>query len=171
VAKTTGGATAVAVDPTNRLLYVGETVAVTGTQTGGLRVFNIGSTKLTEVSGSPYPTAGTGPSAIVPLTNYVYVANKAVSGSGNGNITGYPLVSTAGVYTLGAIINTIAAGPGTVGLAEENTGTYLLAVNSGGSPDLSTYTFDSTTPGKLVAGTTLATGTDPTRAIAIAALP
>jgi 6-phosphogluconolactonase (cycloisomerase 2 family) len=171
VLKTNGGATAIAVDPTNRLLYVGETVAVTGTQTGGLRVFTIGSTNLTEISGSPYATAGTGPSAILPLANYVYVANKAVSGATTGNISGFPIVNTAGVYSLGAIINTIAAGTSTVGLAEENTGTYLLAVNSGGSPDLSVFTFDSTTPGKLVAGATVATGTDPVRATAILALP
>jgi hypothetical protein len=144
---------------------------VTGTQTGGLRVFTISSTKLTEFSGSPYATAGTGPSAILPLTNYVYVANKAVSGSTTGNITGYPLVSTAGVYSLGSIINTMAAGSNTLGLAEDNTGTYLLAVNSGGGPDLNSYTFDSTTPGKLVAGATTTTGTDPVRAIAIAAVP
>jgi hypothetical protein len=167
-----GGATAVAVDPTNRLLYVGESVAFTsGTQTGGVRVFTIGSTSMSEISGSPYATAGTGPSAILPLTNYVYVANKAVSGSTTGNITGYPLVSTGGVYSLGSIINTIAAGSSTVGLAEESTGTYLLAVNSGGSPDLNAYTFDSATPGKLVAGATVATGTDPVRAVAIAAVP
>lgn len=171
VLKTNGGATAVSVDPSNRLLYVGETVAVTGTQTGGLRVFTIAATQINEVTGSPYATAGTGPSAILPLANYVYVANKAVSGSTTGNISGFPIVSDAGVYSLGSIINTIAAGINTSGLAEDSTGTYVLAVNAGGGPDLTTYTFDATTPGKLVAGATGSTGTDPTRAIAIAALP
>ncbi|UWZ86720.1 lactonase family protein [Occallatibacter riparius] len=172
VLKSGGGATAIAVDPTNRLLYVGETVAVSGTQTGGLRVFTISSTHIAEVSGSPYATAGAGPSAIVPLTNYVYVANKTVTGAGTtSNITGFPIVSTGGVYSLGAVINTINAGTNTVGLAQENTGTYLLAVNAGGSPDLSTYTYDTTTPGKLVAGATASTGTDPTRPNAIVAVP
>jgi 6-phosphogluconolactonase (cycloisomerase 2 family) len=171
VAKPTGGATAIAVDPSDRLLYVGETVAVSGTQTGGLRVFNISSTHIAEVSGSPYATAGTGPSAIVPLTNYVYVANRTVSGSTNGNITGFPIVSTAGVYSLGAIINTLPSGINTVGLAQESTGTYLLAVNAGGTPDLNAYTYDTTTPGKLIAGATVSAGTDPTRTSAIAAVP
>jgi len=172
-----GGATSVAVDPSNRLLYVAETVAVSGTQTGGLRVFNIGSNStIKEISGSPYPTGGTGPSAILPTPdgNFVYVANKAVGGSSNGNISGYPIVSSGGVYSLGALINTIAAGVSTVGLAEDNTKTYVLAVNSSNSnssPDLNTYTFDTTTNGKLVAGATAATGTDPVQATAIVAVP
>jgi 6-phosphogluconolactonase (cycloisomerase 2 family) len=172
-----GGATAVAVDPTNRLLYVAETVALTGTQTGGLRVFTIGSnSSMTEVSGSPYATGGTGPSAILPTPdgNFVYVANKAVSGSGNGNISGYPIVSSGGALSLGTLINTIAAGVSTVGLAEDNTKTYVLAVNSSNSnssPDLNTYTFDATTSGKLNAGATAATGTDPVQATAIVAVP
>lgn len=168
---TKGGATTVAVDPSNRLLYVGETAAFTsGTQTGGLRVFTIGATKITEVTGSPYQTAGTGPSAILPLANFVYVANKSVGGSTTGNITGYPINSSGGAYSLGTLINTIAAGTSPVGLTEDNTGTYVLAVNSGG-PDLSVYTFDTTTTGKLDAGTTVATGTDPAVASAIVAVP
>jgi hypothetical protein len=171
VLKTNGGATAIAVDPANILLYVGETVAVSGAQTGGLRVFTISATHIAEVKGSPYATAGTGPSAIVALASYVYVANKTVSGSTTGNITGFPIVNTGGVYSLGAIINTIASGTNTIGLAAENTGSYLLAVNAGGTPDLNTYTFDTTTPGKLVVGATASTGSDPTRPAAIVAVP
>jgi len=167
-----GADIAVAVDPANLLLYVGESVAVSGTQTGGLRVFTIGSNTMTEVSGSPYPSGGTGPSSILATANFVYVANKAVSGNGTvGNISGYPIVSTAGVYSLGTLINTINAGNGTVGLAEDSTGKYVLAVNGGGSPDLSTFTFDTTTQGKLVAGATIATGTDPVVATEIVAVP
>jgi hypothetical protein len=169
---TTGGATAVAVDPSNRLLYIGETAAfTTGTQTGGLRVFTITGSKVAEVAGSPYQTGGTGPSAILGTANFVYVANRAVSGSSTGNITGYPIASTGGVYSLGTLINTIAAGTNTVGLAEDSQGSYLLAVNLGGSPDLSAYTFDTTTSGKLDAGPTAATGTDPVQANAIVAVP
>lgn len=173
VKNSSGGATALAVDPTNRLLYVTETVAVSGTQTGGLRVFTIGASSLKEVSGSPYPTGGTGPSAIMPSLdgNFVYVANKAASGSTTGNITGYPIVSSGGVYSLGTLINTLSAGTGTMGLAEDSTGTYLLAINSAGNPDLNTYTFDTTTAGKLIAGATASTGTDPVQATAIVAVP
>lgn len=164
-----GGANTIGIDPTNRLLYVGETVAVTGTQTGGLRVFTVGTT-ITELTGSPYATGGTGPAAILPTADYVYVANKAVSGSTSGNITGFAITSTGSVFSLAAV-NTVTAGIGTIGLAEESTSTYLLAVNSGGTPDLNAFTFDTTTPGKLDASTTAATGSDPTQAVAIAAVP
>ena len=177
VKNSSGAANTVAVDTSGLLLYVGETAAITATQTqpqtGGLRVFNIGATGLSgEISGSPYQTGGTGPSAILPSANgyYVYVANKAVSGSSTGNITGFSITSTAGVYSLTSI-STIGAGLSTQGLAEESTGTYVLAVNAGGTPDLSTYTFDTTTAGKLDAGATSATGTDPVSAVAIAAVP
>ncbi len=169
VKNSAGGANTVGVDPTNRLLYVGETVAVSGTQTGGLRVFTIGDT-LAEVSGSPYATGGTGPSAILPTADYVYVANKSVSGTTTGNITGFAITATGAAYSLTAV-NTIASGISTVGLAEDSTSTYVLAVNAGGTPDLNAYTFDTTTAGKLDSSLTAATGTDPVQATAIAALP
>ena len=176
VTNSNGSANAVAVDPTNRLLYVGETAAVSATQsqpqTGGLRAFTIGATSLTEIAKTPYVSGGTGPAAILPTANgnYVYVANKAVSGSSTGNIAGFAITSTAGVYSLSSV-STVAAGLSTQGLAEESTGTYVLAVNAGGGPDLNTYTFDATTLGKLDAGNTTATGTDPVQAVAVAAVP
>jgi len=167
----TGGDTAIAVDLSRSLLYVGETVAVSGTQPGGLRVFTIGANStFTEISGSPYATGGVGPSAILPTTNYIYVANKAVTGSNSGNITGFAITLTGTVYSLTSI-STISAGPSTVGLAEDSTGTYILAVNSSGNPDLSAFTFDSTTAGKLDAYATASTGNDPVQAVAIAAVP
>ena len=164
-----GGDNAVAVAPDNSLLYIGETAALSGTQSGGLRVFTIGANSISEISGSPYSTGGTGPSSILPTTSYVYVANSAVSGSSKGNISGFSITaSTSGAYTLTAI-NTVSAGTQTESLAEDSTDAYLLAVNYGGSPDLSTFTFDSTTAGQLDAGPTAATGTDPVGAWAIAA--
>lgn len=168
-----GGDNAVAVAPDNSLLYVGETAAVSSTQSGGLRVFTIGSSGVTEISGSPYSTGGTGPSSILPTTSYVYVANSAVSGSKTGNISGFS-VTTSGTTTITyslTAINTVSAGTQTESLAEDSTDAYLLAVNYGGSPDLSTFTFDSTTAGQLDAGPTAATGTDPVGAWAIAAAP
>ena len=167
-----GGDNTVGVDPQNRLLYVGETVATTGTQSGGLRVFTIGNTSINEISGSPYSSGGTGPSAILATQSSVYIANSAVSGSSTGNISGFTIVtSTTGTtYSLTAI-NTVSAGSLTFSLAEDGTGAYLLAVNSGGSPDLSAFTFDATTAGQLDAGPTAPTGTDPTGAIAIVAVP
>ncbi len=166
-----GGDNAVAVDPDNRLLYVGETTAVSGTQSGGLRVFTIGSSGVTEISGSPYSTGGTGPSSILPTTSYVYVANSAVSGSSTGNISGFSITtSTSGAYSLTAI-NTVSTGIQTESLAEDSTDSYVLAVNYGGSPDLSTFTFDSTTAGQLDTGPTASTGTDPVGAWVVVAAP
>ena len=167
----TGGDTAVAVDVSRPLLYLGETVAVTGNNPGGLRVFNIGvSSSMTELTGSPYQSAGIGPSAILPTTNYVYVANKSVSGSNDGNIAGFAITTTGTVYSLTSVTTT-SAGISTAGLAEDSTGTYVLAVNASGSPDLNAFTFDSTTAGKLDSYATGSTGSDPVQASAIAAVP
>ena len=44
-----------------------------------------------------------------------------------------------------------------------------FAIANGGSPDLTMYSFDSTTSGKLDTAAAATTGTDPTGAIAIAA--
>jgi len=165
--RNSGGAdNAVAVDPGNLLLYVGETVSVSGSQTGGVRAFTIGSSAITEVSGSPYATGGTGPSAIVPTSDggYLYVANRAVAGSSTGNISSYSVTSTGLTF-----IATATAGPtGLLSLAEDSTGGYLLATDSAGNPDLEVYTMSS---GTLTSVLSVATGTDPVGAVAIAAAP
>jgi 6-phosphogluconolactonase (cycloisomerase 2 family) len=179
VKNTAGTDNTIAVDPQNRVLYVGETAAASGTQTGGLRVLTIGSSGVTEITTGttdaagkayPYTTGGTGPRSIVAANSYVYVANIAVSGSSNGNISGFSLNVSGSTYTLSAV-NTVTTGLLTYGLAEDSTGSYLLAVNYNGSPDLNTFTFDSTTTGQLDAGPTAATGTDPSGATAIVAAP
>lgn len=162
-----GGDNAVAVDPTNRFLYVGETDALPSqTQTAGLRVFSIAANGITEISGSPYPAGGTGPSAILPTAdgNYVFVANQSVSGSANGNIAGFSVSSTGPTP-----IGTTAAGPsGHLGLAEDSTSSFVLAVDVAGNPDLQAYTLSS---GTLDSTLTATTGNDPVGAIAIAAAP
>jgi 6-phosphogluconolactonase (cycloisomerase 2 family) len=164
-----GGDNAVAVDPTNRLLYVGEANALSATQSGGLRVFTIASGGLTELTsaGSPYAIQGTGPTAILPSADgsYVYVANQSVTNSSYGNIASFSVSSTA-LTSIGAAA---AAGPsGKLGLAEDSTGNYLLAVDFAGSPDLEAYTMSS---GTLTSVLSVATGTDPAGAVAIAAAP
>ena len=135
-------------------------------------MFSIGANStLTEVTGSPYASGGIGPSAILPTTNFIYVANKAVTGSTNGNITAFGISTTAGVATgLTAVTSgTISAGVSTLGLAEDSTGTYILAVNSSGSPDLNAFTIGTT--GALTSYATVSTGSDPVQAGAIAAIP
>ena len=176
-----GAANAVGVDPQNRLLYVGETAAATGSQSGGLRAFTIGSSSVTEITSGatditgtayPYSTGGTGPSSILPTSSAVYVSNSAVSGNSTGNITGFKILTSASGNTFSlASINTVTTGTQTTGLAIDSTSSYLLAVNFGGNPDLSTFTFDTTTAGQLDVGPTAATGADPAGAWAIAAAP
>jgi 6-phosphogluconolactonase (cycloisomerase 2 family) len=169
---TGGGATAVAVDLSSQVVYVGETVAVTSNtkNPGGVRMFTIGANAtLTEVSGSPYGTGGLGPSAILPTTHFIYAADKAVTGSNNGQITAFAINTSGGVATsLTAVTSgTISAGVSTVGLAEDSTGTYILAVNSSGTPDLNAYTIGTT--GALTSYATNSTGADPVQAVAIVA--
>jgi len=169
LANSAGGASAIAVDPSNRLLYVAETDArPSSTQTGGLRVFTIASSGVTELTGagSPYAIGGTGPSSILPSSdgNYVYVGNRSVSGSSNANITSFS-VSTTSLTSIG----TYTAGPtGQLGLAEDSESNFVLSVDFAGNPDLDAYTISS---GALTSALTSTTGTDPVGAIAVAALP
>ena len=168
VVNAAGAAVSVAVDPQNRLIYVGETAATSGTNSGGLRAFNYNT--LAEVTGSPYATAGLAPYAILPEAkgNYVYVANRTVSGSSSGNIAGFSFTSTGTVYSLTALANPVATGVTPVSLAEDSLDTFLLVVDSGGDPDLEVYTMSS---GALTSAITSATGTDPVQAGAIAGAP
>jgi 6-phosphogluconolactonase (cycloisomerase 2 family) len=172
VVNSAGAAVSVAVDPSSRLLYVGETAATSGSNSGGLRVINYST--LTEVSGSPFATGGLAPYAIAPTRyganagNYVYVANRTVSGSSNGNIAAFAVTTTGTTSTLTALGSTVAAGITPLGITQDKTGNYLLVVNSGGGPDLGAYTMSS---GALTSALTSATGTDPVQASAIAAAP
>lgn len=167
-----GGDTAVAVDRTSPILYVGETLAVTSTSnnTGGLRMLTIGAnSSFTEVTGSPFATGGLGPYSILPTTSYIYAANKAVSGSNDGNITAFAINTSGGAATgLTAVTSgTISAGISTIGLAEDSTGTYILAVNNSGSPDLNAYTIGTT--GALTSYATASYSNDPVQTVAIVA--
>jgi 6-phosphogluconolactonase (cycloisomerase 2 family) len=180
---TGGAAVSVAIDPTStpRLFYIGEVAVTAGSSnTGGVRAFSYSSLSSgtpTEVSGSPYSSGGLAPNSILPTPYsttpgaYIYVANRTVTGSTAGNICGFALTSTGTTYTLTALTTTASTGIYPVSLAQDATGNYLLAVDSGGSPDLEAYTFDSTTAGKLDSAFTSTTGTDPVGAIAIAAAP
>jgi DNA-binding beta-propeller fold protein YncE len=172
-----GAAISVAVDPLQsgqtapRLFYIGETAATTGSNTGGLRAFNFGT--LQEISGSPFSTQGLAPYSILPIStgNYVYVVNRQVSGSSTGVIAGFSISSSSGTYSLTPLGSNFAVGTNPVAMAEDSTGTYVFAVDYGGSPDLKGYTFDSTNAGYLDAAVSGATGTDPVQASAIAAAP
>jgi hypothetical protein len=157
VLHTNGTALSVAVDPepSPRLFYIGETLGNSASNSGGLRVFNYGSlgaNTLTQVANSPFASGGLAPSSILPLASadYVYIANG--QGTSSGNIAEFAITSTgsssAPAYTVTAG-STAAAGTLPNDLAEDNTGTFLLGINSSGSPYFDSYTFDSTTVGLL----------------------
>lgn len=170
-----GAALSVAVDPTNRLLYVGETAALPSGNTGGIRVFDYNS--LVEISGSPFGSGGLSPIDILPLPygtnkgNYVYVANRNVSGSTVGSIQGFTVSVSGTSPSFTAMSGSVAGGTNPVGMVQESQANYLLLVNSGGNPDLQAFAFDSSTPGKLNLAFSSATGTDPVVVSAIAAAP
>ena len=164
-----GSALSVAVDPTTRFFYIGETLANSSANRGRparlqLQLFEliIGHThtdfRLSDRQRRPFAechlAAGSG--------EYVYVAN----GQGNtaaGNIAWLPLTASGTTYT-------IAAGK-TIWLPEFSRWawrkttriSFVLAVSDGGSttsgnPDLDAYTISS---GALTAAMTSVTGTDP----------
>lgn len=166
---TGGSALSVAVDPSNRLLYIGETVANSGSNSGGLRVFTLSN--LTEITGSPFASKGLAPYDILPdaTGTYVYVANRQISGSTAGLIAGYTIASSSGTYSLTALGSTFSAGTHTVALTEDSTKQFVFAVNFDGSPDLNGYVFDTTTAGNLKKVIASTTGTDPVQTSAIAA--
>jgi hypothetical protein len=172
-----GSDLSVAVDPSNRLFYVGEVLGNSAGTAGGLRFFDYSSLTEETASGSPLasgPAGSTAPNAILPLANYVYVANGE-GASSFGNIAWFP-VSTSGttvsLSTGSSITSDVGIQP--MGLAEDSTGTYILAVSagdggsSGGDPDLGSFTMSSGTLTFFKSGNT---GTDPVGAVAVAALP
>lgn len=171
-----GVALSVAVDPANRLLFIGETAGTSGTAaTGILRAFiysSIGGTPV-EAAGSPYASGGPAPVSILPIASgaNVYVANSTGSNSTTGNLAAFAVTVAGSAYSLTALTGQVATGISPSGLAQDSTGSVVLLVNSAGSPDLDVYTFDTTTPGMLDPAFSLATGTDPVGALAIAAAP
>jgi 6-phosphogluconolactonase (cycloisomerase 2 family) len=150
---TLGAAHSAAVDPTSRLLYVGESVATSSG--GGLRAFtfaydSVKGFTLTEISGSPYPSGSSGPYAILPKAtgDFVYVANW--NGTSAGNIATFSISDTSkGVYSLTALSTSATTGIKPVALAEDSNAEFVLAECGGGSPYLDIYFFDSTTPSTL----------------------
>lgn len=178
LANSDGAALSVAVDPTNRLFYIGETQAVSAS--GGLRVFNYsslgtGTTRAnpTQITGSPIASGGSAPNAILPIASggYVYVANGQ-GNTGSGNVTWFPISVSGSTYTIAAG-STISAGVVPKGLAEDSDKNFVLAISTGGStssgdPDLEAFSMSS---GALTSNIASKTGTDPVGAWAIAALP
>jgi hypothetical protein len=179
LANSDGQALSVAVDPTDRVFYIGETnVTSSG---GGLRAFNYSSlgsgtrrSLPTQITGSPISSGGLSPNAILPIASgdYVYVANGSQGTTAAGNVAWFPITASGTTYTI-ASGSSISSGIDPVGLAEDNQNNFVLVVSTGGTtssgdPDLEAYTMSS---GALTAAITSTTGTDPVGAKAIVALP
>jgi len=160
-------ALAVAIDPGDRLVYVTETAAVSGS--GGLRAFTFNNSTgaLSEISGSPLSSGGTGPYAILPKSteDYVYVANW--KGTSTGNITGFSVTATSSSYTLTKLSSSVSTGIRPMTLAEDSNKDFVLAASAGGSPYFDAYIFDTSTAGQLDTVITSSTYA----ASAVAALP
>jgi 6-phosphogluconolactonase len=155
---TTTSDNSLAVSPNGNYLYI----ARSGTD-GGLAAYAIGTNgALTPLTGSPF-AAGTQPFSVVvnAAGTDVYVANQLSS-----SISGYSVASNGTLTALSG--SPYTAGSSVDALAIDRTGDYLLATSRGGSPDLAMYSFDSAVAGKLDLSTTLATGTDPAGATAVA---
>jgi len=148
----------VAINSTTTALYI----ARSGTG-GGVAAFNIGAAgALTSVTGSPF-AAGTGTTDVVidSTGKYVYAANRT-----DGTISGFTIGTTGGLTGLTG--SPYGSGAQVISLGIDMSGKYLLAAAFGGSPDLSMYSFDAVTPGKLDLATSTATGTGTQGAIAVA---
>jgi len=147
-----------AINSTTTFVYI----ARSGTQ-GGLAVYSIGASgALASITGSPF-TAGNGPtSAVIDSTGkYVYVANST-----DGTISGYTIGTGSALTAITG--SPFASGKQVNSLGIDQSGKYLLAAALGSSPDLSMYSFDAVTAGKLNLATSTATGTGTTGAIAVA---
>ncbi|MGC1422717.1 MAG: beta-propeller fold lactonase family protein [Terracidiphilus sp.] len=176
VKNATGAALSVAFDPiptgstAPRLFYIGETVATSGSNTGGLRAFNYST--LQEISGSPYGIGGLAPYSILPFStgDFVYVVNRQTSSGSTGVIAGFSITSANSAFTLTALGSTFTTGINPQAIVEDNTHAFVFAVNFGSNPDLTGYTIDATKPGYLDQVIANATGTAPTQAGAMAAL-
>jgi hypothetical protein len=170
--KATGTAISVGFDPSTRFLYIGETgdYPSSTTDSGGLRLIPIASDVLgTEPAASstyPYPSGGTGPHAIQAASNgYVYVTNEV--GTGAGNVTAFLLNASTPSLTLQS--NPAATGDVPYGMAVDNTGDFVIVVNSQGSSPVDAYTFDTTTTGQLDPASL--TGSAVSNPVAIVAVP
>lgn len=155
---TISGDNGLAIDSNTARLYI----ARTGVG-AGVAVYTIGTGgQLTPVAGSPF-ASGTRTLSVVLSKDgaNVYAANL-----GDSTISGYAIGA-------GGALTPLAGSPYTSGqqvtaLGVDSSGKYLLAAANGGSPDLTMYGYDATTPGKLDSVTSASTDTAPANAVAVA---
>ena len=149
-----------AVDNATANLYI----ARSGTG-GGVRVFRIGTGgSLSEIARSPFASGGQAYAVVLDSTGkYAYAANRL-----NSTIYGYAVGTGGGLTALDG--SPYGSGTQVTSLDIDSTGKYLLAAASGGKPDLSMYSFDTTTPGMLIPAASVTMGTDPAGSMFVVAM-
>ena len=150
----------VAIDANSTYVYLAR--GGTNTGTSGVASFSVGGGgALTAVQ--TLETSGNTPfSVLLDSTGaYAYTANRS-----DGTVSGFA-VQTGTLTPLSG--SPYAAGTLATALARDNSGKYLIAASFGGSSDLTMYSFDTSTGGKLDKVATAASGTDPAGTIALAA--
>jgi 6-phosphogluconolactonase len=148
-----------AVSPNGGTVYI----ARSGTG-GGLAAYTVNSAGLLQlISGYPV-AAGSQPFSVAVNSGgtAVYVANQL-----DATISGFSIATNGAATAIAG--SPYANGSGPTMLTVDRTGKYLLVISRGGAPDLTQYSFDASTPGKLDPLASTSTGTDPTGPIGIAA--
>ncbi|SFS17417.1 6-phosphogluconolactonase, cycloisomerase 2 family [Granulicella pectinivorans] len=155
---TTSSDNALTVDSTSTHLYI----ARSGTG-AGVTAYTISSNgALNSVSGSPFAAGGGPYSVVIDATgDYLYAGNRT-----DGTISGYTIATSGALTPISG--SPFASGVNVNSLGRDSLGKYIVAASLGGSSDLTMYSFDATTAGKLNVASTATTGTDPTGAIAVA---
>jgi 6-phosphogluconolactonase len=138
-----------AVNSTSSALFVGETNV-------GVRVFTIGTSSFTEISGSPFAAGGQPRSITFDSTGgYLYVANTT-----DNSISGYSVLASGALTALsGSPFSSVGTQP--FALALDQSKKFLFAANLGGNPDVQLFSFDSTIAGKLDPGATATNAAQP----------
>jgi 6-phosphogluconolactonase len=138
-----------AVNSTSSALFVGETNV-------GVRVFTIGTSSFTEISGSPFAAGGQPRSLTIDGTGgYLYVANAT-----DNSISGYSVLASGALTPLsGSPFSSVGTQP--FALALDQSKKFLVAADLGGNPDVQLFSFDSTTAGKLDPGATATNAAQP----------
>ncbi len=137
-----------AVDPSSKFLFIGETNV-------GVRVATIAAnSSFSEIGGSPFKAGGQPRYITLDGTGgYVYVANAT-----DNTISGYSLQANGGLTALtGSPFSSVGSLP--YALALDQSKKYLIETNVGVSNssnvNVQVYSFDATTAGKLNPGATV----------------
>lgn len=152
---------AVAFDGNSAYLYVARGLSTAGAGSPGISSYVVNQNG-TLVPSQALAGSGNAPYALTfdSTGTYLYAANR-----GDGTISGY----TAAKGTLTALGSSPYASGSLVGaLVADKSGKYLVAASFGGSSDVTLYSQDALTPGKLDAVAVSAAGAGTSGSVALA---